>query len=97
MNLITANKSTVSGKSLALLWNRSPPAVGSPSIPPWEVYGEPTEFDYIVVVGGQTELIRFVSKQTYEFLRKAEELMIPLVGLCVGVFVLADAGILTNQ
>ncbi|MBT7204006.1 MAG: AraC family transcriptional regulator [Deltaproteobacteria bacterium] len=67
------------------------------TIPPWELYGDPTEFDYIVVVGGQTDLIRFVSRQTYEFLRKAEELRIPLVGLCVGVFVLAEAGLLKNQ
>ena len=67
------------------------------TIPPWEVYGDPGEFDYIVVVGGQTDLIRAVSKQTYEFLNKAEELRIPLVGLCVGVFVLAEAGLLTNQ
>ena len=37
------------------------------TIPPWEVYGDPTEFDYIVVVGGQTDLIGSVSKQTYEF------------------------------
>ena len=67
------------------------------TIPPWEVYGDPGEFDYIVVVGGQTDLIRAVSKQTYGFLNKAEELRIPLVGLCVGVFVLAEAGLLTYQ
>ena len=67
------------------------------TIPPWEAYGDPGEFDYIVVVGGQTDLIKAVSKLTYEFLNKAEELRIPLVGLCVGVFVLAEAGLLTNQ
>ena len=63
----------------------------------WEVYGDPGEFNYIVVVGGKTDQIRYVSSQTYEFLNKAEELRIPLVGLCLGVFVLAEAGLLTNQ
>ena len=67
------------------------------TIPPWEVYGDPGEFDYIVVVGGKTDLIKAVSKQTYELLNKAEEIRISLVGLCVGVFVLAEAGLLTNQ
>ena len=67
------------------------------TIPPWEVYGDPGEFNYIVVVGGKTDQIRYVSSQTYEFLNKAEELRIPLVGLGVGVFVLAEAGLLTNQ
>ena len=67
------------------------------TIPPWEVYGDPGEFNYIVVVGGKTDQIRYVSSQTYEFLNKAEELKIPLVGLCVGVFVLAEAGLLTNK
>ena len=67
------------------------------TITPWEVYGVPGEFDYIVVVGGKTDQIRYVSSQTYEFLNKAEELRIPLVGLCLGVFVLAEAGLLTNQ
>ena len=67
------------------------------TIPPWEVYGDPGEFNYIVVVGGKTDQIRYVSSQTYEFLNKAEELRIPLVGLGVGVFVLAEAGLLTNK
>ena len=67
------------------------------TIPPWKVYGDPGEFNYIVVVGGKTDQIRYVSSQTYEFLNKAEELRIPLVGLCVGVFVLAEAGLLTNK
>ena len=81
---------------MALRWNRSSFSCGV-TIPPWELYGDPTEFDYIVVFGGQTDLMRFVSKQIYEFLTKAEKLNISLVGLCVGVFVLAEAGILTNQ
>ena len=42
-------------------------------------------------------MIRAVSKEIYEFLNKAEELRIPLIGLCVGLFVLAEAGLLTNQ
>ena len=81
---------------IALRWNLSPFSCGV-TIPPWELYGDPTEFDYIFVFGGQTDLMRFVSKQIYEFLTKAEEPNISLVGLCVGVFVLAEAGILTNQ
>ena len=67
------------------------------TIPPWEVNGDPGEFNYIVVVGGKTDQIRYVSSQTYEFLNKAEELRIPLVGLYVGIFVLAEAGLLTNK
>ena len=67
------------------------------TIPPREIYGDPGEFNYIVVVGGKTDQIRYVSSQTYEFLNKAKELRIPLVGLCLGVFVLAEAGLLTNK
>ena len=67
------------------------------NIPPCKVYGDPGEFDYIVVVGGKTDQICYVSSQTYEFLNKAGELKISLVGLFAGVFVLAEAGLLTNQ
>jgi transcriptional regulator GlxA family with amidase domain len=67
------------------------------AIEPWEVYGDPGEFDYIVVVGGQTGEVGPHLQPSLEFLRQADELQVPLIGLCVGVFALAEAGLMRGR
>jgi len=57
----------------------------------------PTEFDYIVVVGGLTPWLPRGSHKLIGYLRHAAEAGVPLVGLCTGSFVLAEAGLLNGR
>lgn len=56
--------------------------------------GDPSQFDYIVVVGGLVDHIETVDSEYVQFLQKAAELNIPLVGLCTGSFILHEAGLM---
>ncbi|WP_232540103.1 GlxA family transcriptional regulator [Azohydromonas aeria] len=60
-------------------------------------FGDPAEFDYVVVVGGLLQGTRRPSRATVEFLRLAASRAVPLVGLCTGSFVLARAGLLQDR
>lgn len=53
----------------------------------------PSDFDYIVVVGGLLEADR-CAKATLDFLLRAATQRIPLVGLCTGSFVLTRLGLM---
>ena len=55
----------------------------------------PTDFDYIVVVGGLLEAARS-PKASLDFLQRAGAMRIPLVGLCTGSFVLARLGLMDS-
>ncbi|MBO1326593.1 GlxA family transcriptional regulator [Acetobacter sp. TBRC 12305] len=57
----------------------------------------PSEFDYIVVVGGLLQGNEQVGEQTLAYLRQAASLGVPLVGICTGVFVLCRAGVMKNR
>ncbi len=61
---------------------------------PTETYGDPGEFDYIAVIGGLLDDADGHSPQTYAYLRKAAARGVPLIGLCTGGFVLAEAGLM---
>lgn len=63
-------------------------------VQPDERLGDPARFDYIVVVGGLVDHIETLDPQYVQFLKKAAELDIPLVGLCTGSFILYDAGLM---
>ncbi len=63
-------------------------------ITPWDTYGEPERFDYIVVVGGLLSLFDSYPKALFDFIIESAEAGIPLVGLCTGSFALAQAGIM---
>ncbi|BCH35743.1 AraC family transcriptional regulator [Mesorhizobium sp. L-8-10] len=52
------------------------------------------EYDYIVVVGGLIQEARGLSPECIAFLRSAARKGVPLVGLCTGVFLLHEAGLL---
>jgi len=57
----------------------------------------PREFDYIVVVGGLMTWLPRGSRKLLAYLRRAAEAGVPLVGLCTGSFILAEAGLLNGR
>lgn len=66
-------------------------------IRPWQRYGDPTAFDYIVIVGGLTSAFPEHAPETFDFLRLAAEQGVPVVGLCTGSFAMAEAGLLAGK
>lgn len=63
-------------------------------IQPQERFGDPRQFDYIVVVGGLLGDLAEGDAKVDGFLRSAAAYDIPLVGLCTGPFVLHRAGLM---
>lgn len=64
------------------------------SVQPEERLGDPTRFDYIVVVGGLVGEIERLNSDYVAFLRRAAEARVPLVGVCTGAFILHRAGLM---
>ena len=66
-------------------------------VTPWRTYGDPAEFDYIVVVGGLTSAFGQHAPETFDYLRLAAERHVSVVGLCTGSFAMAEAGLLQGR
>jgi transcriptional regulator GlxA family with amidase domain len=66
-------------------------------IMPQQRLGDPADFHYIVVVGGLLPQCRDLPEPTLDFLRLAAARGIPLIGLCTGCFILADAGLMRGR
>ncbi len=64
------------------------------SVGPNERPGDPSRFDYVVVVGGLLEEAGRLDPRHAAFLRRAAAAGVPLVGLCTGAFLLHDAGLM---
>jgi transcriptional regulator GlxA family with amidase domain len=64
------------------------------SVQPKERLGDPSRFDYIVVVGGLMDEMPGLSAGYDRFLHQAAEAGVPLVGVCTGAFMLHQAGLL---
>lgn len=64
---------------------------------PQEVLPDPSEFDYVAVVGGQLPHCLEHPEATFSYLRQAYEDNVSIVGLCTGSFVLARAGLLNGR
>lgn len=64
------------------------------AVQPSERLGDPSRFDYIVVVGGLINEIDNLSPEYTRFLQRAAAMKVPLVGVCTGVFALHRAGLM---
>ena len=57
----------------------------------------PTRFDVLVVCGGLLSVERPVDEETLRYLKEAARARVPLIGLCTGTFILAEAGLLRQH
>ncbi|MEP7453933.1 GlxA family transcriptional regulator [Phyllobacterium sp. SB3] len=58
---------------------------------------DPRKFDYIVVIGGRLTGGSGVDNDTLLYLRAAASKGIPLIGVCTGTFILAEAGLISRH
>jgi transcriptional regulator GlxA family with amidase domain len=58
---------------------------------------DPSEFDYLVVVGGLLHRGRPIDAATIDYLHRAARAGVKLVGLCTGSFILCRAGLMTGR
>lgn len=66
------------------------------AVQPDERLGDPSRFDYIVVVGGLMEELERLDPDYVAFLRRAALARVPLVGVCTGAFILHRAGLMAG-
>ncbi|GAB4262765.1 MAG: GlxA family transcriptional regulator [Deferrisomatales bacterium] len=66
-------------------------------IAPWETFRDPTEFHYVVIVGGLLSGHAEVGPAVFDYLRRAAAAGVPLVGVCSGSFLLARAGLMRRR
>lgn len=60
-------------------------------------YTNPTDFDYIFVVGGLLPHLRAAPPQHRDYIRIAVEAGVTVIGVCTGAFVLAQEGMLSGR
>jgi transcriptional regulator GlxA family with amidase domain len=70
------------------------PSSSGAAIAHTELFGDPSRFDYLVVVGGLLDDENDYNSQLLNHIRRAAAAGVTLVGLCTGVFALARAGVL---
>lgn len=63
-------------------------------VQPNERLGDPSKYDYIVVVGGLIDEIPNLSPEYTRYLQRAAASKVPLVGVCTGAFILHRAGLM---
>lgn len=63
-------------------------------VTPDEKPGDPSRFDYVVVVGGLIGEIERLDPEHAAFLHRAAAAGVPLVGVCTGAFILHRAGLM---
>ena len=67
------------------------------TIKPWELYRDPSGFDYIVVVGGLLDTTLKGSQHVVDYLQEANDAHTPIIGLCTGSFVMIRAGLMNHR
>ncbi len=67
------------------------------SVRPWEVFRDPEQFDYVVIVGGLLHQGNIASDAVVDYLKQADAANTPLVGLCTGSFALIRAGLMQGR
>lgn len=66
-------------------------------VAPTARFGDPREFDYIVVIGGLLKTAAPIDAETASFLRAAGAGKVCLIGVCTGSFVLAEIGLMKRH
>ena len=66
-------------------------------VTPWQTFQEPTDFNYIVLVGGLLESLDKVPQNLLDYLKLAVKKQVPVIGLCTASFILARAGLLNGH
>jgi transcriptional regulator GlxA family with amidase domain len=67
------------------------------TVQPWETYRDPAQFDYIVVVGGLLPETLNSGQHVINYLVRADQAHIPIIGLCTGSFAMIRAGLMENR
>jgi transcriptional regulator GlxA family with amidase domain len=67
------------------------------AIPVQSAFPDVEQFDYLVVIGGLLSHLDQADVRYWDYLRQAAHAGIPLVGICTGSFVLAQAGLMTDR
>lgn len=70
------------------------PSSSGVTVQPTERLGDPSKFDYIVVVGGLMDDTPKLDPAYTRYLRQAAAAGVPLVGVCTGAFLLHRAGLM---
>ncbi|MCA1491571.1 GlxA family transcriptional regulator [Ensifer sp. NBAIM29] len=66
-------------------------------VAPTSDFVDPRQFDYIAVVGGLLTVEQPVDHETIRFLKRTASKGVPLLGLCTGSFILAEAGLMKGH
>lgn len=66
-------------------------------ISPTQRFGDPEEFDYIVILGGLLHSKAAIPDALYDYITKAHSRGVPLIGLCTGQFLFAELGLLDGR
>lgn len=66
-------------------------------IPVQESLATESAFDYVAVIGGLLPSIGDIDRRYVDFLRRADDEGVPLIGICTGSFVLAKFGLLNGR
>ncbi|RFB81745.1 AraC family transcriptional regulator [Rhizobium leguminosarum bv. trifolii] len=64
---------------------------------PGRTYGDPRDYDFIVVHGGILHADHRIPPELYDFVTGAARKSVPVAGNCSGSFVLAEAGLLAGK
>jgi transcriptional regulator GlxA family with amidase domain len=64
---------------------------------PGEIFRNPKDFDYIIIVGGLLGENRLYQNDLLGYLKKSDSSGVPLIGLCTGSFYLAKAGLMKRR
>jgi transcriptional regulator GlxA family with amidase domain len=66
-------------------------------VAPTSDFVDPSQFQYIVVVGGLLNNGPSVDQETIDFLKKASTKNVKLIGVCTGSFILAEIGLMKEH